>query len=73
MEKTTFNIKNLNKETPLFWRRLGNAVLAMSAGAPMVINQFTFSPEWKDNLIGVVGLVGLLAKGLTTLFAKNNV
>ena len=72
MEQTTFNLGNVNKETPLFWRRLGNSVLVMAAGAPMVINQFTLSPEWKDNLIGVIGVVGLVAKGLTTLFAKEN-
>lgn len=70
MGKTTFKVSNITRRTPDFWRRLGNAALVIAAGAPMVINQFTFSPELKDNLIATVGLIGLGAKGLTTFFAK---
>lgn len=69
-KKTTFKVSNLTKKTPDFWRRLGNTALVMAAGAPMVINQFTFGPGLKDNLIAIVGLVGLGAKGITTFFAK---
>lgn len=70
-KKTTFKISNLTRKTPDFWRRLGTAFLAVAAGAPAVINQFTFNPDLKSNLIAIVGLIGLAAKFATQFAAKD--
>lgn len=69
-KNNTFKVGNLTRPTPKKMRKLGTAILAVSAGAPMVINQFTFDADWKMNIIAIIGVVGLLAKGLTTFFAE---
>ena len=68
--KSTFGISSLKKKTPDFWRRLGTSMLVVSSGAPLVINQFTFSPSVKDNLGATFALLGLIFKAFTSFFAE---
>lgn len=68
--KHTFKVSNLNKLTPVLWRRLGNSFLVFASGFPMAIGQFTIDPSLEKNLCAAVGITALATKAITSFFAE---
>ncbi|MFA8451755.1 MAG: hypothetical protein ACEPOW_13760 [Bacteroidales bacterium] len=69
-KKVTFKTENVNKPTPKFWRKFGNAFLVFATGFPMAISQFVIDPTLEDNLCAVVSVIALAIKATTTFFAE---
>lgn len=68
-KKTTVHPKNWNKSTPRFFRRLGDALLALGGGGATVLGLTHIADgSTKDILIAVFAGIGTFGKFFTKLF-----
>lgn len=76
--KTSFGIKQYYKPTPVFWRKLGDSLLAgatvITVGGLWDFNTLSeyLSPEGVRFLIGTSVVLGILGKILSNLFSEEN-
>lgn len=76
--KTSFGIKHYYKPTPVFWRKLGDSLLAgatvITVGGLWDFNTLSeqLSPEGVRFLIGTSLVLGVLGKILSNLFSEEN-
>lgn len=74
--KTSFGIKHYYKPTPVFWRKLGDSLLAgatvITVGGLWDFNTLSeqLSPEGVRFLIGTSLVLGVLGKILSNLFSE---
>jgi len=71
MKKTTFKTENWNKGTPIKWRNIGDAMLALGSGLGVILASLPLPTNTKVWVVAGVGLLSTIGKFLTKLFSDD--